>query len=104
MKIIDMHCDTICEIMIRRAKGEEISLRKNDLMISLEKMKKGGYSVQNFALFVYLMEKSMTPFEHVKALLNTFKTEMEANKDLISQVYNTEDIKKMKQKENFPHF
>lgn len=94
MRAIDMHCDTILEIAIRRMKGEEISLRKNDLMISLEKLKKGGYSVQNFALFVHLGEKSMTPFQMVNALIDTFKTEMKANQDLITQVYNTEDIRR----------
>lgn len=98
MKIIDMHCDTILEIMRRKNLGEDISLRKNDLMISLEKMKKAGYSVQNFALFVYLKEQMMTPFEHVNALLKTFKEEMEANKDMIAQVYTTEDIKKNERK------
>lgn len=94
MKIIDMHCDTILEIMLRKRNGEEISLRDNNLMLNLEKMKKGGYSVQNFAMFVHLAEKSMTPFEHVNAILATFKAEMEANKDLITQVYNTEDIRR----------
>jgi membrane dipeptidase len=89
-----MHCDTIAEIMVRKRRGEDIGLAKNSLMIDLEKLKAGGYSVQNFAMFVYLGEKSMTPFEMVSALLKTFKEEMEANQALISQVYNTEDIRR----------
>lgn len=92
MKAIDMHCDTILEILTRRARGEQIGLRSNELMIDLAKLRKGGYSVQNFALFVWLEDKSMTPFEKVCALIKTFKGEIEANQDLITQVYNTDDI------------
>lgn len=94
MKIIDMHCDTILELLLHRQRGEQIGLRENDLMIDLNKLKQGGYSVQNFALFVDMGDKTMTPFEKVSALIDVFKGEMKANSDLIAQVYNTEDIRK----------
>lgn len=94
MKIIDMHCDTIGEIRLKRKQGESIGLRRNSLMVDLEKMKKGGYSLQNFALFVYIGEKGITPYACVTELLHTFKEEMKANQDLITQVYNTEDIRR----------
>ena len=51
MKVVDMHCDTIAEIYERRKKGENLDLRKNGLHLDLEKMKKGDYFLQNFALF-----------------------------------------------------
>jgi len=35
----------------RDLKGKEASLYSNDLSIDLEKMKKGNYLLQNFALF-----------------------------------------------------
>lgn len=94
MRAIDMHCDTIAEIHARRRRGEEIHLAKNSLMIDLEKLKTGGYSLQNFAMFVFLGDKSMPPFEMVKALISTFKGEMAANESLIRQVFDTEDIRK----------
>lgn len=91
MKIIDMHCDTIYEILERRKKGEDISLRESALMIDLTKLKKGGYSVQNFALYVE-QKKGERSFEKVKELLSVFHEEVEKNQDLISQVYTTDDI------------
>lgn len=91
MKIIDMHCDTIYEILAGKKKGEAISLRKNRLMVDLQRMKQGGYSVQNFALFVE-QEENISSFEKVKELLAVFKQEMEENADLISQVTTSKEI------------
>ena len=51
MRVVDMHCDTILELLSRDLKGKEASLYSNDLSIDLEKMKKGNYLLQNFALF-----------------------------------------------------
>lgn len=91
MRIIDMHCDTISEILERRKKGQELSLRNNNLMIDLNRMKQGNYSVQNFALFVE-QEKGVSSFDKVKELLAVFQGEMKANRDLISQVTTTDEI------------
>lgn len=93
MKIIDMHCDTIYEILEGRKRNEAISLRENHLMVDLQKMKTGGYSVQNFALFVENKDIE-SPFAKAKELLQVFKEEMNENKDLISQIFNTNDILK----------
>ena len=54
MKVVDMHCDTLLGLFDRRAKGEEIGILKNDLHIDLEKMKKGDYLLQNFAMFGHM--------------------------------------------------
>ena len=54
MKVADMHCDTLWEILKAKKQGEEISLSKNKLHINLEKMKKGDYLVQNFGIFTHL--------------------------------------------------
>lgn len=93
MKVIDLHCDTIYKILERRKKGETISLRENDLMIDLMKLKKGGYSVQNFALYVEQKEGESS-FSKGKELLSVFKEEISKNGDLISQVYTARDILK----------
>ena len=86
-----MHCDTIAEIYERRKKGENLDLRKNGLHLDLEKMKKGDYFLQNFALFTALKNVER-PFEHTCRLAETFYEEMEANKDLIGVVKTYEDI------------
>ncbi|MGN0155028.1 MAG: dipeptidase [Lachnospiraceae bacterium] len=93
MKIIDMHCDTIYEICERQKRGEDICLRRNSLMVDLEKLRQGGYSVQNFALFVE-QEKGVSSFDKVKELLTVFQREMMANEDWISMVTTTKDIVK----------
>lgn len=49
MKYIDFHCDTITELHDHPEKG---SLLKNSLYIDLEKLKKGGCFIQDFALWV----------------------------------------------------
>ena len=39
---IDMHCDTVSEIWYSRLRKDPISLAKNDLMIDLDKLTRGG--------------------------------------------------------------
>ncbi len=91
MRIIDMHCDTIYEILEAKKRGETISLRNGNLMVNLNKMKQGGYGVQNFALFVK-QEEGTNAFETAKELIATFQEEMRANSDLISQVTTADEI------------
>lgn len=91
MKIIDMHCDTIYEILEAKKRGETISLRDGNLMVNLNKMKQGGYGVQNFALFVN-QESGIGSFETVKELIATFEEEMRENNDLISKVTTADEI------------
>lgn len=91
MKIIDMHCDTIHELWEGRKRGEHMTLRRNNLMLDLERMKKGGYSVQNFALFVE-QKPEISSFATVKELLSVFREEMETNTGWVSQVMNTKEI------------
>lgn len=92
MKVIDLHCDTIYEIWDRRKRGENIGLRKNQLMLDLERMQQGGYFLQNFALFVE-KKQGESPFAIFKELLDVFNMEMDANQDLISKVLTTADMK-----------
>ena len=46
MRVVDMHCDTILAILRGKEQGKEISLRKNNLNVDLERMKKGDYLIQ----------------------------------------------------------
>ncbi len=93
MKAADMHCDTIAEIHALRAKGEEVSILRNDLHIDLQKLKAGDYGLQNFALFVNLGREKQ-PFKYALALLDTFYTEIEAYSDRIGAVRTYADIEK----------
>lgn len=93
MKVVDMHCDTIGEIYDCQRKGESAGLRSNDFHLDLEKMVKGDYALQNFAVFVHL-KKRERPFECAMEMIDTFYEEMEANKDLISVVKSYKDIEK----------
>lgn len=91
MKIVDMHGDSIYQILKRRKKGIKCEFFKNDLHMDIEKMKAADYLLQNFALFVDQGECE-DPYEEAKAEYAVFLEEMEKNKDSISQVFCYEDI------------
>lgn len=83
MKVADMHCDTILAILRGKEQGKEISLRKNNLNVDLERMKKGDYLIQNFALFLDLEDPMLagSPFRYAMKMADVFYREMEKNKD-----------------------
>ena len=93
MKVIDMHCDTISELYYRREAGKAYSLLKNDCHIDLERMKKGDYCLQNFALFTELTRHER-PFEYCMKLVDLFYTEIAKHEDLIGVVTCYEDIER----------
>ena len=90
-QVADMHCDTIKKLQTLSEQGKECCLRKNDLHIDLEKMRAGGYILQNFAAFVPL-DKFPDAAARGFQLIGRFKKEMEENRDLISQVFSYSDI------------
>jgi membrane dipeptidase len=91
MKIVDMHCDTISKIYEERQKGKQSLLRENSGHLDLVRMKKSGYLLQNFALFVDI-ERCDDPWEHAEALYQVYCEEIEQSKDLIAPVLKYEDI------------
>ncbi len=94
MKIADMHCDTIYEIYERRARGEECGFLSNSMHIDLEKMKKGDYLLQNFALFVPKedVEGKMPLPEYALRLADVFFSELRKAPDAIGIVKSYADI------------
>lgn len=94
MKVIDMHCDTIAEIYARKQAGEDCGILKNELHIDLEKMKKGDYLLQNFAMFAHMENlKGVMPIsEYAFKLADTFLTEMRKYPDQIGIVRSYQDI------------
>ncbi|MCI8969760.1 MAG: membrane dipeptidase [Lachnospiraceae bacterium] len=97
MKIADMHCDTISEIWESRKQsaspkgGSPQQLSRNDLHIDIRKMKKAGYLLQNFALYVDL-KKGLDPFEYVMELIDVFREEMGKNKSDIGVIKTYDEI------------
>lgn len=94
MKIADMHCDTIAEIYHAQHSGNDCGILKNSLQIDLEKMEKGGYAVQNFAMFAHMEElKDVMPLpEYAFCLADTFFTEMRKYPEKIGIVRSYGDI------------
>lgn len=82
MKIADLHCDTISEIWQSRRAGSPQQLARNNLHVDLQKMRKSGYLLQNFAMYIDL-EKAADPFASVSELMDVFYEEMEKNKGCI---------------------
>ena len=69
MKVVDMHCDTISTLLWDEAKNQPSELRHNDHHLDLERMKKGDYLLQNFAMFTSLGHVE-DPYEHAHRLIN----------------------------------
>ena len=69
-----MHCDTISAILRGKEHGKEILLRKNELQLDLERMKKGDYLIQNFALFLDLEDPLIagSPFRDAMKMADVF--------------------------------
>ena len=91
MKVVDMHCDTIAELRHKKQRGEAVSLYRNDLQIDIEKLKKGDYFLQNFALFINLKNEE-DPLAAVLELADTFYGVMEENREHIRQVRSFSEI------------
>ena len=115
--VADMHCDTISALLSLKRSGEyrpdaAVSvpgeglsgadasgaavcggLRHNRLHIDLEKLKKGGYLLQNFALFVSIADCE-DPFRECATLADLYYEELERNKDLIRPVLTWSDMEK----------
>lgn len=90
MRIVDMHCDTVSELLKRRREGVDMGLRSNNCHVDLERMRKSGYLLQNFALFVD--KECGNPWEEVMAQLALLEEELAHNRDMVAPVRCYEDI------------
>ena len=91
MKIIDFHCDTILGLIKSK---EDICLRSNNLSVDIEKLKKGNYMAQFFAMFVDLKEAATVadPLEVCLDMIDRFYLEIDKNKDDISLARNYDEM------------
>lgn len=97
VKVLDMHCDTISRIHSARLKGANPGLASNEFHLDLQKMKAGGYGLQNFALFTDLdaaSQQGEPPFEAVIRQMDTFFAQMHQNKQHIQLVTDYQQIEK----------
>ena len=99
MKFYDLHCDTISVIYELRKQGKQAELSKNSLHLDLEKLQRGGYGLQTFALFVDKGEAEDCCLE-AKSMVQLFKEELKKNQDVISQVFTFGILKKMREGES----
>ncbi len=93
MRYVDMHCDTLSELLKKKKRGETYSLYQNNGHIDLCKLKKGNALLQNFAMFVQ-KEKCENPKEEVLHMARIFYEEMEKNGDCIAPVRSYAEIEK----------
>ncbi|MBQ3405478.1 MAG: dipeptidase [Oscillospiraceae bacterium] len=93
MRVLDMHCDTFWEILEAHKRGEESCVRRNFLQIDLEKMRKGDYLLQNFAMFV-AVDRCDDALDTVLRMIDLYHRELDKNADVIGKVECFEDIEK----------
>lgn len=91
MKVVDMHCDTILGLLEKEDKGRDASLYKNDLSVDIEKLQKGDYLVQNFALFTDQKKYNVCEYQTMR-LYDKYCREMEENKEWIRPALSWNDI------------
>ena len=93
MNILDMHCDTITRLFHEAEKNKQSgeSLRENFGHLDLVRMKKSGYLLQNFALFVN-QSKYPEVWKQVQQYAHFYQEEIAKNADLIALVLAYEDI------------
>ncbi|MBQ6888270.1 MAG: dipeptidase [Lachnospiraceae bacterium] len=91
MRFVDMHCDTLYELLQKKKRGEQYFLYKNEGHIDLCKLKKGNALLQNFAMFVQ-KEKCDNPKDEVLKMAEIFYEEMEKNKEIILPIRTYEEI------------
>lgn len=89
LNVIDLHCDTIT-----RCCDENKHLIKNDFHIDLNKLYKGQYLMQCFAIFLNL--KKGKPYESFLNYYRCYLNELEVNRHYLQRVLNYDDLVKAK--------
>ena len=119
MPFVDLHCDTIARLLACRRAGLPGQLRTGEgAHVTLEKLQRSGYLLQNFALFVNLQGETPppgegagaedlyrlsmgcragSPLEEVLTLADLYWTEMEANEDLAVPVRSFQEMERARQ-------
>lgn len=89
--IFDLHCDTIWKISEAKEKGEEIRLKKSYLQVDEEKLIKGNYFAQCFA--IYIPNQYPDPFKRCLQGIKIYNQQIEQSHNL-APVYHYSDFEK----------
>lgn len=100
MYIVDLHCDTILQLMKDKNK---YGLFKNDFSVDIEKLKKAKSIAQFFALFVHTKSVN-NPMEYCLEMLDKFYEEIDKNSDYIGIARNYEEFLKNKNQNKISAF
>lgn len=84
---IDMHCDTVKALF-----HNGNSFRENDMHIDLEKLQKGNYMAQCFAIFINQIKDGPDHKAACDKYISFFKKLMDENSDVIRQAFTAKDI------------
>jgi len=88
MKVVDMHCDTIGELMKNTGEG---MLKKNSLHVDIDKLRAGDYMLQNFAMFVN-MKNYPDCYKRCVEMIEYYKTLMAEYSEYIVEIECAGDI------------
>lgn len=89
MKAVDMHCDTIGELMKKEIK--ENTFMRNCLHIDIDKLIAGNYMLQNFAMFVNMKEYPDC-YERCKVMIAYWNTLKKEYSSYIKEIKCIDDI------------
>ena len=89
--IFDLHCDTIWKISEAKRKGEKIRLKKSYLQIDEEKLIKGNYFAQCFAL--YIPNQYPDPFRRCLHDFEIYNKQIQQSR-VLAPVYDYSDFEK----------
>ena len=90
MKVWDLHCDTLWQMLHAEQRGTPKTLADNDLMLDLTRMQQGDYLLQCFACYVDL-EKDGDPLLTVLREIDLFYRQLALHPEL-TQVLTAADI------------
>ena len=93
--MIDLHCDTVWAIEKAKEKGEACSLKRSSFQIDEEKLIKGNYFAQCFAMFV--PNNAENRFEKCAAMISLYYEELKKCERLVP-AYSYADL--IKNREN----
>lgn len=96
MNLIDMHCDTIYEMLSGETPKD---LRKNNLKVDLEKLRKAGSAAQFFACFICMDEflgksRYEQAYEYVRVMASCLKKQIWMYPEEIAFAGNGRDLER----------
>lgn len=91
MKIVDLHCDTLHEMLKQKKRGEHYNLYKREGHLDVERMLQSGYMLQCFAAFVDSRQVE-SPYERGRELARLYKQLCSEYSPYIAPVHHYQDI------------